>query len=55
MIEFDESEFLYYTDVSHITLDFICDMFGPEVRDMLLIPRTVEYVRLPDRYIEHAI
>lgn len=41
-IEFDESEHLYHTDVSHVTLDFICDMYGPEVRDMLLVPKVVE-------------
>lgn len=55
MIEFDESEYLYYTDVSNITLDFICDMYGPEVRDMLLVPKAVEDVRLSDRYTKHAI
>jgi len=55
MIEFDESEHLYYTDVSHVTLDFICDMYGSEVRDMLLVPKAVEDVRLSDRYTKHAI
>jgi hypothetical protein len=49
MIEFDESEFVYYTDVTHITLDFICDMYGPEVRDMLLVPKVVEDVRFSDK------
>lgn len=37
-IEYDPSEYRYYTDVTNITLDFICDMYGPEVRDMLLVP-----------------
>lgn len=55
MIEFDESEYLYYTEFSYKTLDFICYTFGPEVRDMLLIPKAVEYVRLPDGCLEHAI
>lgn len=45
MIEFDESEYIYHTDVSPVTLQFICDMYGPEVRDKLLVPRTVEDVR----------
>lgn len=44
-IEFDESEFHYYTDLSPVTLDFICYMYGPEVRDMLLVPKAVEDVR----------
>lgn len=48
-LEFDESEYLYYAVVSHITLDFICDMYGPEVRDMLLVPRVVKDVRLSDK------
>lgn len=38
MIEFDESEYLY-TDVTDITLQFIFDMYGPEVRDKLLVPK----------------
>lgn len=51
MIEFDESEYLY-TDVTDITLQFIFDMYGPEVRDKLLVPKVVADVRLhsePDR------
>lgn len=49
MIEFDESEYIYYTDCTYVTLDFICDMYGPEVRDMLLVPRVVKDVRLSDK------
>lgn len=45
MIEYDESEFLY-TDVTDVTLQFIFDMYGPEVRDMLLVPKVVSDVRL---------
>lgn len=48
MIEFDESEFLY-TDVTDLTLQFIFDMYGPEVRDKLLVPKVVTDVRLPDK------
>lgn len=55
MIEFDESEYLYFTDFSHRTLDFMCYLYGPEVRDMLLIPKAVEYVRLHSRTSEHAV
>lgn len=36
-IEFDESENLY-SDVTDITLNFVLDMYGPEVRDWLLVP-----------------
>lgn len=46
MIEYDDTELIYYTDVTPITLDFICDMYGPEVRDMLLVPKVVSDVRL---------
>lgn len=48
-IEFDESEYLYYTDLSPVTLEFMCYMYGPEVRDMLLVPRVVDDVRFSDK------
>lgn len=40
-IEYDESEYQYYTDVTPETLEFITDMYGAEVRDRLLVPRLV--------------
>jgi hypothetical protein len=42
MIKFDESEHLH-SDLSDLTLQFIADMYGPEVRDRLLFP-VVEHV-----------
>ncbi len=48
-IEYDESEYLYYTDLSPVTLEFMCYMYGPEVRDMLLVPRVVDDVRFSDK------
>ncbi|WP_223110695.1 hypothetical protein [Paenibacillus sinensis] len=47
MIELDESEH-QYSDLTDLTLQFIADMYGPEVRDMLLYPVVepiVEYNR----------
>lgn len=43
MIEFDESEHLH-SDVTDLTLQFILDMYGPEVRDKLLTPVVVPSV-----------
>lgn len=54
MIEYDESEHLY-TDVTDITLQFIFDMYGPDIRDKLLVPKVVEDVRPIYRYHEHHI
>ena len=53
-IEFDESEYLY-SDVTELTLQFIADMYGPEVRDKLLVPKVVADVRLPTRDAQHAV
>jgi hypothetical protein len=46
MIKFDESEHLH-SDLSDLTLQFIADMYGPEVRDRLLY-KVVEHVE-PNR------
>jgi hypothetical protein len=40
MIVFDESEHLE-SDFTDITLQFIQELYGPAVKDMLLIPGTV--------------
>lgn len=38
LIEMDESE-MYQSDFTDITLQFILEMYGPAVKDMLLTPR----------------